>query len=65
MHFAWLDPITRPVNNPINIFLINPNIILYNALFINYLSIPKISIVSIGLKLTEKFFTTPPYLAFS
>ena len=27
-HFVRLDPITRPVNNPINIFLINPNIFL-------------------------------------
>ena len=43
-----------PVNNPINIFLINPNIILYHVPFIKYLWISKILLVSIGLKSTEK-----------
>ena len=54
-----LGPLTRPVNNTINIFLINPNIILYYVLFVKYLWICKISLVSIGLKSTEKHFTTP------
>ena len=53
-HLVWLDPLTRPVNNPINIFLINPKIISYHVLFIKYLWISKISLVSIGLKSTEK-----------
>ena len=44
-----------PVNNPIN----NPNIILYHVLFIKYLWISKILLVSIGIKSTEKKFTTP------
>ena len=30
-----LDPITRPVNNPINIFKINPNIVLYYDFSLN------------------------------
>ena len=47
------------VHNPINIFLINPNIILYCVLFIKYLWISKISLVSIGLKSKEEKFTTP------
>ena len=47
------------INNPRNIFLINLNIILYHVLFIKYLWISKISLVSIGLKLKEKIFTTP------
>ena len=54
MHFVWLDALTMPVNNPINIFLINPNIILYHVPFIKYLWISEISLVSIGLKSTEK-----------
>ena len=54
MHFVWLGSLTRPINNPINIFLINPNIILYHILFIKYLWISKISLVSIGLKSAEK-----------
>ena len=58
MHVVWLDPFTRPVNNPIVIFFINPNI-LYHVRFIKYLRIPKISLVSIALKPTEKNFTTP------
>ena len=41
-----------------NIFLINPNIILYYIIFIKNLWISKISLVSIGLKSTEKNFTT-------
>ena len=46
-------------DNPINIFLINPNIILYYVLFINYLWISETLLVSIGLNLTEKKFATP------
>ena len=37
----------------------NPNIILYHILFIKYLWISKISLVSMRLKSTEKNFTTP------
>ena len=48
-----------PVNNPIYVFLINPNFILYDVLFFKDLWISKISLVSIGLKLTEKNFTDP------
>ena len=59
MHFVWLDPLTRPVNNPINIYLMNLSITLYHVLFIKYLWISKISLVSIGLKSTEKKFATP------
>ena len=51
------------VNNPINIFLINPNI-LYHVYFIKYLWISKISLVSIGLKSTEKKFPIPFNLVF-
>ena len=58
-HFVWLDSLTRPVNNPINIFLINPNIVLHYVLFPKYLSISKISLVLKGLKSTEKNFTLP------
>ena len=53
----WLDSLTMPVNNPINIFLINPKIILYHVPFIKYLCISKILLVLIGLKSTENFFT--------
>ena len=35
MHVVWLDALTMSVNNPINIFLINPNIILYHVLLLN------------------------------
>ena len=42
-----------------NIFLINPNIISYHVLFIKYLWISQTWLVSIGLKSTEKYFTTP------
>ena len=49
--------ITRPVINPINIFLINPNIISYYVLFIKYLWISARLLVSIGLKSTQKIFT--------
>ena len=34
-HFVWLDPLTWPVNNAINIFLTKPNIILYHVLSLN------------------------------
>ena len=33
MHLASLDRITQPVNNPIDIFLINPAIIFYPVFF--------------------------------
>ena len=46
------------INNPINVFLIKPNIILYHVLFIKHLWVTKTSLLSIGLKLTEKNFTT-------
>ena len=58
MHMVWLDPLSRLVNNPINIFLFNTDIILYHVLFIKYLWISKILSESIGLKLTEKNYTT-------
>ena len=61
MPFVWLYWLTRPVNNPISIFLLNPNIILYHVIFIKYLWVSKISLVSIGLKSTEKNFTAPFY----
>ena len=48
-----------PVDNLINIFLINPNIFLYHVPFIKYLWISKISLVSIESKSTEKKFTAP------
>ena len=60
-HVVWLDPLTRAVKNPINIFLINPNIILYHVLFIKHL----LSIrVSIGLESTEKKFGISFYPVF-
>ena len=59
MHFVWLEALTMLLNNPINIFLINQNIILYHVLFIKYLWISKISLLSIGLKSIKKHFTTP------
>ena len=43
-----------PINNPIDIFLINPNIISYCVPFIKYLSISKILLVSTELEPTEK-----------
>ena len=60
MHFVWLDAITMPVNNTINVFVISPNIISYYILFIKYLWISKISLVSIRVKSKEKNFTTFP-----
>ena len=36
-HFVWLDGLTILVNNPINIFLINPNIVLY-YIYVLYIS---------------------------
>ena len=60
-HVVWLDPLTRAVKNPINIFFINPNIILYHVLFIKHL----LSIrVSIGLESTEKKFGISFYPVF-
>ena len=57
--FLWLEVLTVLVNNTINIFLIIPNIILYYVRFIKYLWISKMSLVPMGLKLTEKCFTIP------
>ena len=59
MQFVWLDAFTMPVNNPRNIFLMNLKIIFYYFLFIKYLWISKISLISIGLKSTEKKFIVP------
>ena len=53
-HFVWLDPLAMLINNPINIFLINPNIILCYLPFIKYLWISKILLVSTELKSTQK-----------
>ena len=47
------------INNPINTFLLNPNIVLYYVLFIKCLWISKILLASKGLKSTEKKLTTP------
>ena len=47
-----------PVNNQINIFLINPNIILYYFLFIKYLWIGKISLLLTGKNFTLPFNST-------
>ena len=47
------------LNKTINIFLIIPSIILCHLFFIEYLWVSKISLASIGLKSTEKKFTTP------
>ena len=59
-----IDPLTMLLNNTINIFLINPNIILYHFLFIKCLRTSKISLVSIELKPTQKNFTIPFNLNF-
>ena len=59
MHYVWLDALTRPVNNPINIISISTNTILYHVLFIKYLWISKISLVSTGLTSRGKNFSTP------
>ena len=59
MHFLWLDELTMLVNNPINIFLFNPNIISYHVLLIKYLWISKIALLSTGLKWMAKSLTTP------
>ena len=54
MQLVWLNVLTTLINNPVNTFLINPNIILYYFPFIKYVWIYKISLVSIELKSTEK-----------
>ena len=46
-------------------FLIKQNIISYHVLFIKYLWISEISLVSKGLKSTEKNLTTPYNPGFS
>ena len=38
MHFLWLEALTMSINNPTNIFLISPNIILdhiFSLIFMN------------------------------
>ena len=52
------------LNNPIKIFLINPNFVLYHVLFIKCLCISKILLVSTGLKSIEKKCTVPFNLVF-
>ena len=54
MHSVWLDALTMLLNDPLNIFLIKPNVIFYYFPFIKYIWISKILLVSMGLKLTEK-----------
>ena len=63
MHLVWLDPLTTSVYNPINIFLINSNNILYHVLFIRYLWISKILLLSIGLKWIKMKRLKFPYLS--
>ena len=50
MHFVRLHGLTVPVNNSIDIFSINQTIIYDYFLFIEYLWISKILLISIGLK---------------
>ena len=57
MFLVWIDALTMSVNNPINILLISSNVVLFHVLFIKYLRISKKSLLSIGLKSTEKNFT--------
>ena len=64
MHFVWLHLLIRPVNNPIDIFLINPDIMSYHVLFIKYLWICKIPLVSVVLKSTEKKIYNSIYSCF-
>ena len=45
---------TSPVDNAINIFLVSRNIDLYYVFFIKSLCMSKISLLSVGLKSTEK-----------
>ena len=47
------------VNNPINFFLINPNMIFYHVSFMKNLWVSKTSLVLIGAKSTEKKITLP------
>ena len=35
MHFVWLDALTMLINNPVNVFLLMPNVILYHAFSLN------------------------------
>ena len=56
-HFLWLERLTMLVNNTINIFLKMLNVTLYYVPFIKYLWRSKISLVSIGLKSTNKNLT--------
>ena len=57
MFLVWIDALTMSVNNPINILLISSNVVLFHVPFIKYLWISKKSLLSIGLKSTEKNFT--------
>ena len=56
MHFVWINALTMLINNPINTFLANPNIILYYFPFIKYLWISKILLELIGLKSTKNIY---------
>ena len=64
MNFVGLDPMTSPVDNAINIFLVSRNIVLYYVFFIKSLCISKNSLLSVGLKSTEKKFKRPFNLTF-
>ena len=64
MHFVGLDPMTSLVDNAINIFLVSRNIVLYYAFFIKSLCVSKISLLSVGLKSTEKKIKRPFNLTF-
>ena len=59
MHFGWLEGLAILVNNPINYFLINPNIILYHVFFIKYVRISIILLVSKVVWSTENSYTHP------
>ena len=58
-HFVSLEALTMLVNNTENIFLNNSEDYFISFLFIKYLWISNISLVSVRLKSTEKNFTTP------
>ena len=61
-HLVWLEALTTLVNNPINNFLINPNIILYHVflyhiflyqIFMNIDDITGINNIIINRKIVE------------
>ena len=57
-HFVWIEALTKLVDNSINIFLVNPNIIL-TFLTIKYLQIWSMPSFLIELWATEKSYTAP------